>query len=123
MLPLISSASCSRHYRFGDYAALLLTGISASGLMQYHHALLVYRRGRPRPCLAVSCEYLDEEDAESPMFCLFAGETHRNYGEAPELTDPEAFANRALALALSQLQLPAETPVKTTPIDPPRQFE
>ena len=123
MLPLISSATCPRHYQFGDYRALMLTGITASGVMQYHHALLVYRRGRPRPCLAVSCEYLYEEDADCPVLGLFAGNAHSNYGEAPELTDPEAFANRALALAMEQLQLPAETPVETTPLEPPHQFE
>lgn len=123
MLPLISSATCPRHYQFGDYRALMLTGITASGVMQYHHALLVYRRRRHRPCLAVCCEYLVEEDVERPVLGLFAGNAHRDFGEAPELTDPEAFISRALTLALAHLQLPAETPVKATQLDPPHQFE
>lgn len=105
--PPIGTARALRRYQFGDYRALLMDNIQASGRVQYLYVLEVYAPTGGR-CLAVASEknsFPDPDEPPSYFLGVFHGDCHDNFGRAEKWGDLDKFVERALEIVCEELQV------------------
>jgi hypothetical protein len=99
------------------HVATLCDEITADGPVEYIYVLIVRRRDGTEPAIIVSLETSSiarQMAAASgggppePFLCAFAGDSHLNYGTAPECLDIAVFRQRAADRAREHLLREAE---------------
>jgi hypothetical protein len=123
--PIVKSARTARRYDAGGYQAALLTDIEAEGSIEYQYIVAVFERGVRDPCLFVTSERNDPEEAAaflrelgmeppdvesdegSHFLCVFDDRGHSNLGPSDDWADIGRFEQAALRIVAERF---GETP-------------